>query len=155
MDTGIQDSKGLKSYYFPACSYGTVYFDQRISSQTCAKTNFSASTGESKMGILILYTVGVEPINFYKLNSCLLDWATPYMLRMGCVVACRTGAIFLRFSGKRGQARGEREVRDTRDGRGAKIIIILVIFSRPSRRASLALRAPLALALSRLKNAKK
>ena len=34
-------------------------------------------------------------------------------------LACRTGAIFLRFSGERGQARGEREVRDTRDGRGA------------------------------------
>ena len=29
-------------------------------------------------------------------------------------VACRTGVIFMRFSGERGQARGEREVRDTR-----------------------------------------
>ena len=26
-------------------------------------------------------------------------------------LACRTGVIFLRFSGERGQARGEREVR--------------------------------------------
>ena len=32
-------------------------------------------------------------------------------------VACRTGGIFLRFSGERGQARGEREVRDTRASR--------------------------------------
>ena len=32
------------------------------------------------------------------------------------MLACRTGAIFLRFSGERGQAQGEREVRDTRDG---------------------------------------
>ena len=29
-------------------------------------------------------------------------------------LACRTGVILLRFSGERGQARGEREVRDTR-----------------------------------------
>ena len=33
-------------------------------------------------------------------------------------LACRTGVIFLFFSGERGQARGQREVRDTRDGRG-------------------------------------
>ena len=33
-------------------------------------------------------------------------------------VAYRTGVIFLRFTGERGQSRGEREVRDTRDGRG-------------------------------------
>ena len=37
-------------------------------------------------------------------------------------LACRTGVIFLRFSGERAQAQGEREVRDTRDGRGTKKI---------------------------------
>ena len=37
-------------------------------------------------------------------------------------LACKTGVIFLRFTGERGQARGEREVWDTRDGRGAKKI---------------------------------
>ena len=39
-------------------------------------------------------------------------------------IACRTGVIFLRFSGEREQARGERKVRDTRDGRGAKKITL-------------------------------
>ena len=38
------------------------------------------------------------------------------------LLACRTGVIFLRFSGERGQERGEWEVRDMRDGRGAKKI---------------------------------
>ena len=33
-------------------------------------------------------------------------------------LACRTGVIFLRFSGERGQARGKCGVQDTRDGRG-------------------------------------
>ena len=37
-------------------------------------------------------------------------------------IACRTGVIFLRFSGEGGQARGEHEVRDMHDRRGAKKI---------------------------------
>ena len=45
-------------------------------------------------------------------------------------IACRTGVILLRFSGKRGQAQGEREVRDTRDGRGAKKITPGAAFGR-------------------------
>ena len=63
-----------------------------------------------------------------SLNSLLLPWAQ----------------LLCFFLGERGQARGEHEVRDTRD-----------FFSRPSCRAYLALRARLALALARLKNAKK
>ena len=51
--------------------------------------------------------------------------------------------FFLRFSGERGQARGEHEVRDTRDRRGTK-----------KSRACLALRARLVLALARLKKSK-
>ena len=35
--------------------------------------------------------------------------------RVIIMLACRTGDIFLRFSGERGQARGERRVRVTRD----------------------------------------
>ena len=37
----------------------------------------------------------------------------------------RTGVIFLRFSGEREQARGDREVRDTRDGRCAKFLVCI------------------------------
>ena len=40
-----------------------------------------------------------------------------FRARVTIGLACRTGVIFLRFSGERGKARGEREARDTRDGR--------------------------------------
>ena len=52
--------------------------------------------------------------------------------------------FFWRFSGERGQARGEHEVRDTRDRRDAK-----------KSRACLALRARLVLALASPKKRKK
>ena len=69
-------------------------------------------------------------------------------------MACRTGVIFLRFSGERGQARDEREVRDTRDGRGAKKVTPCVV--RVSHRRYFFRAPPVArLALARLKNAKK
>ena len=59
-------------------------------------------------------------------------------------VACRTGVIFWRFSGERGQARGEREVRDTRDGRGAKKITpvrqpLFMLFRRSCMNAAIQL----------------
>ena len=54
-------------------------------------------------------------------------------------LACRTGVSFLHFSGERGQARGKREVRDTRDRRGTNngwrtgVIFFAPLPSRVSR----------------------
>ena len=50
-----------------------------------------------------------------QFGTAVLIWCGKHRLvRQGMPhLARRTGVIFLRFSGERGQARGEREVRDT------------------------------------------
>ena len=67
----------------------------------------------------------VDAFDIFQCHAILCDGgsSSPSFRDLKTNVACGTGVIFLRFSGERGQARGEREV--------------------------------LALALARLKNAKK
>ena len=81
----------------------------------------------------MLYTVYPD----LEYPSQMLPWEWKRTVNLAFAdLACRTGAIFLRFSGdrERGQARGEREVRDTLDGRGAKKMIVFApLPSRVSR----------------------
>ena len=76
---------------------------------------------------LIEWRVNLRDLNFHYFSPQILDslknaivlseWRSAGI--MDTEVACRTG-FFLRFSGERGQVRGEREVQDIRDGRGVK-----------------------------------
>ena len=55
---------------------------------------------------------------FTKSIHFFLHFLTSIIIDRGTFLACRTGVIFfLRFSGERGQARGEREVRSARHTR--------------------------------------
>lgn len=77
-------------------------------------------------------------VKYYTLVSCFWNF-----------VACRTGVIFYLFYGEQWRKRDERQSR-ARGGAGKKK---LLIFSRPSLRSWLALRAHLAFASARLKYA--